>query len=375
MPLVEKKDKINGVHYHFSSCKKFDNQFGNRLATIYGIKMIAYAINVPFTFICRMIKVPIGAAYLMQLNSLEPGPVPRRDGMEYSAEEAWQRFSQGVFPHYTYINLLEQAMQEKGHLFKIGIVTAPFKGDKLRVLPDKAYTSLSELIVTHLIAAIKHEFPEAEASQQPPELDHRVLSAHSASSKGCHTSTFCPYALLARENLGFMYKPVGGQNVWVHNAAISHKDFRLFETPMLNGLVISNNKYWLHKQDPIVRNIDIIQGPIFRFKDKVTKVVTQEREQETKPFVFDPRTVEGKSFEDAEGLQGDGTYLLLHEEFHQGPSGTCTPFVEQKDLIKRLNSDQPGPAPNRNGVQHSVEDVCHECDGLICGWTKMNLDL
>jgi hypothetical protein len=68
----------------------------------------------------------------------------------------------GVFPHYTYINLLEQAMQEKGHLFKIGIVTAPFKGDKLRVLPDKAYTSLSELIVTHLIAAIKHEFPEAE---------------------------------------------------------------------------------------------------------------------------------------------------------------------------------------------------------------------
>jgi hypothetical protein len=69
----------------------------------------------------------------------------------------------------------------------------------------------------------------------------------------------------------------------------------------------------------------------------VTKVVTQEREQETKPFVFDPRTVEGKSFEDAEGLQGDGTYLLLHEEFHQGPSGTCTPFVEQKDLIKRVH--------------------------------------
>jgi hypothetical protein len=76
-----------------------DNQFGNRLATIYGIKMIAYAINVPFAFICRMIKgeSPLGAAYLMQLNSLEPGPVPRRDGMECSAEEAWQRFSQGHF--------------------------------------------------------------------------------------------------------------------------------------------------------------------------------------------------------------------------------------------------------------------------------------
>lgn len=43
--------------------------------------------------------------------------------------------------------------------------------------------------------------------------------------------------------------------------------------------------------------------------------------------------------------------------------------------LMQLNSDQPGPAPNRNGVQHSVEDVCHECDGLICGWTKMNLDL
>jgi hypothetical protein len=47
------------------------------------------------------------------------------DGLyrSYGTNEA-----KGIFPHAhaTYINLLKQAREEKGHLFSIGIVTAPF---------------------------------------------------------------------------------------------------------------------------------------------------------------------------------------------------------------------------------------------------------
>lgn len=55
--------------------------------------------HVPFTFTCGMEEgeSPIGAAYLMQLNSLVPGPVPHRDGVEYTPEEVCQRFCGGRY--------------------------------------------------------------------------------------------------------------------------------------------------------------------------------------------------------------------------------------------------------------------------------------
>jgi hypothetical protein len=316
-----------------------DNMFGNRLATMYGMKMIASAMNVPFTFTCGMVEgeSPLGAAYLMQLITLEPGPGPRRDGVEYSAEEACQRFcwgrwctwysydldlasdsmirdwkylaspqvtsitdyddavihlrlgdglystfgdneGKGVFPHATYINLLKQARQEKGHLFKIGIVTAPFKGDKLRVF-DRGSTSISEAIATDLIDAIKREFAQAEVRlHNSPESTiieslARLVQARKVAICGC--STFCPYALLATEGIGYMYNPVGNQNRWVRNAAERYPNFRLFETPMLNGLMMKNNKTgytmpagrilrWLQVQKPDIGNVDIFEGPVFR---------------------------------------------------------------------------------------------------------------
>ena len=65
------------------------------------------------------------------------------------------------------------------------------------------------------------------------------------------------------------------QNDWIYNAAKSYNDFRLFETPMLNGLVIDNRVTgekldlenvleWIRYQDASVRNIDIQDKPIFR---------------------------------------------------------------------------------------------------------------
>ena len=52
---------------------------------------------------------------------------------------------------------------------------------------------------------------------------------------------------------------------------------------------------------------------------------------------FDMKTVEGKSFEDVDGLQEDGTYLLLHDDFHRGPTEACMPMVEEQDRIKRVH--------------------------------------
>ena len=66
--------------------------FGNRLATLYGMKMIAYAIHKPFTFICGMAKgkKPLGASYYMQLNSNLPGPIPHRNRKQPTAGDLCQ---------------------------------------------------------------------------------------------------------------------------------------------------------------------------------------------------------------------------------------------------------------------------------------------
>lgn len=318
-----------------------DNQFGNRLATIYGMKMISYAMDKPFTFTCGIAEGenPIGDSFLMQLNSFAdaPGPKPHRDGQVYSAEEICQKFcggrfcswycdsldmasdamvadwkylsspnvvalsdhddavihlrlgdglystfgvneGKGIFPHSTYINLLRQAIKEKGHLSSIGIVTAPFKGSMLRSF-DRESTSMSEMIAVDLIKALEAEFPEAQIrlhnSPDSTIIESLARVAHARKVAVCGCSTFCPYALLARENLSFMYNPVGTQNNWVRNAAKWHPEFRLFDTPMLNGLIINNNKNgyvmpkkwvarWLREQDFSVGNIDITKGPIYR---------------------------------------------------------------------------------------------------------------
>ena len=62
-----------------------------------------------------------------------------------------------------------------------------------------------------------------------------------------------------------------GQNQWVKTAAELYPNFRLFETPMLSGLMIFNQKMdgshpvnpvilWVRTQDPNIGNINIVQG-------------------------------------------------------------------------------------------------------------------
>jgi hypothetical protein len=94
----------------------------------------------------------------------------------------------------------------------------------------------------------------------------------------CGCSTFCPYPLLATKGIGYMFGPASTrhrQNDWIYNAAKRYNDFRLFETPMLNGLVIDNRvtgeklnfedvREWLKAQDPNAGNIDIVDRPILR---------------------------------------------------------------------------------------------------------------
>ena len=304
--------------------------FGNRLAVIYGMKMVAYAMNKPFTFSCglREGEEPRGAAYFMKLNTDIPGPVTNRNGEEFTAEQVCRNYcagrwcgwgsdnldiasdamiedwnylaspavvsiedyddalihlrlgdglystvganeSKGVFPHATYVNLLKQAEKEKGRISSIGIVTAPFKGDHLRGF-DKGYTSLSEEIALDLIRALQESFPKAKIRlHNSPESTiieslARLVNAPKVAVCGC--STFCPYAVLATKGIGYIYKPIGGQNIWVRNAAMWNPNLRLFETPMLNGMVIASPGWaldrphiigWMRKQDPLVGNVDV----------------------------------------------------------------------------------------------------------------------
>jgi hypothetical protein len=339
--IVDRKDKVKRIHYHVASCNVFDKMFGNRLGTIYGMKMIANALRIPFEFTCTLTggQRPNGAAYLMNMNSNNDGfgPPPSRDGQEYTAEDVCQRLcsgrfcswnfknldlasddmvsdwkyltdpefipisdhddavihlrlgdglystygqneEKGLFPHGTYINLLKQAQLEKGTFNSIGIVTAPFKGAYLRS-KDAGYTSLSEMIALDLVSALQTEFPQAEVrlhnSPNGTIMESLARTVHARKVAVCGCSTFCPYALLATHGIGFIYNPVGAQNGWVRNAAGRLENIRLFEAPLLNGLVIHNEKTgeklpepqvlgWVRKQDPNVGKIDICTHPIFR---------------------------------------------------------------------------------------------------------------
>eukprot|EP00956_Cyclotella_meneghiniana_P005448 scaffold6849_cov70-Cyclotella_meneghiniana.AAC.7 len=309
--------------------------------------MIAYAMRKPFMFTCGMAEgeSPLGSSYFMQLDSNLPGPIPNRGGKEYTAGDYchichgpfcswnsenldfaadamiadWKYLAspevvpisdyddavihlrlgdglystigdnegKGVFPHATYINLLKQAEEEKGSITSIGIVTAPFKGTIVREF-DKGFTSLSEMIAIDLIQALHTAFPNAQVRLHNSRDDTiisslaRLVRASKVAVCGC--STFCPYATLATDGIGYIYNPhavtedknpAGHQNDWVRNAASWHDNFRLFDTPMLNGLMISNVKtgdsmpedsviQWLREQDPSVGNIDITKAPMFR---------------------------------------------------------------------------------------------------------------
>ncbi|KAL7503496.1 hypothetical protein ACHAWX_000592 [Stephanocyclus meneghinianus] len=339
--ISNQQDRIKRIHYHFASCWKFDHMFGNRLALVYGIKIFANALQKPFTFTCELREgeAPRGAAYLMDLYSQNNaiGPIPRRNGKMYTAEEvcrlcsnsfcSWYDLSldlasdmmisdwtqltrpelvpipnhddalihlrlgdalysaygdnegKGIFPHGTYINLLKQAQEEKGVIGSIGIVTSPFKGSNVRVF-DSGVSSISETIALDLMRVLQAEFPHATIrlhnSPDATIIESQARIVHARKVAICGCSTFCPYALLATEGIGFMYNSIGGENIWVRNAAKKYRNFRLFEAPLLNGLVINNTKSgwmlqhadvlsWMQKQNPNVGNVDIFEAPIFRY--------------------------------------------------------------------------------------------------------------
>lgn len=338
--VIHEKDRIKRIHYHMASCKSFDRMFGNRLGYMYGIRMISNALQKPFTFTCGMAEgeKPNGAVHLMNYYTNHiTGPVPNRNGEEYTVEDICQNICRGmfcnwhtpyldlvsdsmivdwrhltspivvpisdhddavihlrlgdglhssfgtnewkgIFPHAIYINLLMQAQQEKGTINSIGIVTAPFKGSNVRSF-DQGFTSLSEEIALDLVNALQNAFTKAKISihNSPDETIMESLArvVHARKVAVCGCSTFCPYPLLATEGIGFMYNPLGQQNQWVKNAVERYDNIRLFETPMLNGLMISNEKTgwkldhalmmdWVRNQDPNVGNVDIFEAPIFR---------------------------------------------------------------------------------------------------------------
>ncbi|KAL7488685.1 hypothetical protein ACHAW6_015998 [Cyclotella cf. meneghiniana] len=343
--VINDRDSIIRAHYHAGNCKTFDGQFGNRLGWLYGMKIIAYAVQIPIYFTCDLKEgeVANGAAILMNLNSKSDmiGSRPtNNNGEEITVLEAcracggifcswntpeldlasdaiisdWKYLAshslmpiqdhddavihlrlgdalyarnghtedKGLFPHATYIKLLMQAQQERGAISSIGIVTGPFKGSFVRSHYDMTATSKSEMIAMDLLAALQKAFPHAEIrlrnSPDDTIIDSlvRIVNARKVAICGC--STFCPYPLLATKGIGYIYDPGNPrfkQNLWVKNAAERYENIRLFETPLLNGVLIDNHRTgekmadedvlaWLRTQSPDVGNIDIQQPPILR---------------------------------------------------------------------------------------------------------------
>ncbi|KAL3787639.1 hypothetical protein HJC23_011787 [Cyclotella cryptica] len=339
--IINNKNRIKRLHYHAGSCKLFDGQFGNRLGTVYGMKMVANALHVPFHFTCEMNEgeTANGAAFLMNLNSHSDalGPPPKnKNGEELTVEDVCQACGEkfctwhssslalagdamisdwnnladsslvkisdhddavihlrlgdalfaaygrnefkGVFPHATYIKLLKQAQKEMGTITSIGLLTAPFSGSFVRSSYDTHATLKSKTIAMDLLDAIQRAFPHAKVTlhNRPEETIVESLAriVHARKVAICGCSTFCPYPLLATKGIGFMYNQTTGQNLWVKNAAEQYKHFRLFDTPLLNGLVMENRKTgetldlgvvakWMRNQNPDIGNVDITGPPIF----------------------------------------------------------------------------------------------------------------
>ena len=89
MDVINEKEHIMRIHYHYSTCSAFDRQFGNRLAVIYGMKMIAHALGVPFKFTCGVSEgeAANGVAFLVPMvNDDGVGVLPDVDG-QLSAED------------------------------------------------------------------------------------------------------------------------------------------------------------------------------------------------------------------------------------------------------------------------------------------------
>lgn len=356
--LTKHQDRIKRIHYHIESCQEFDGQFGNRLGTFYGLKLAANALRVPSYFTCGSNgREANGAAYLMELNTGNVGPVPVSPftGRELTVEavcelcrekfcnwrtphlalasdimkEDWEYLAssvvdvpdvddavihlrlgdalvakngrnefKGVFPHQTYIDLLNRAQDEKGRIRSIGVVTAPFKGSFVRSHYDSGSTDRSELVAMDLVEALQKAFPRAKVrllnspKQTIVESLVRLVQARKVAICGC--STFCPYPLMATRGIGYVYEPLAGQNQWVKNAAMHHDDYRLFQTPMLNMMVMENSitkerlddldvLAWMRTQDPDVGNIDILSEPIIRNHRKQCSVADRSNDELFRP--------------------------------------------------------------------------------------------
>lgn len=300
--------------------------------------MIADTLKKPFYFTCDAEEgeTANGAAYLMNLNTLSiSGPPPIKDGEEITTAnicslcapfQSCQWFSdslsagadgmrqdwsyltnsdfvpiddlddvaihlrlgdalysfrgdnhnKGLFPSKLYINLIEQAQQEKGPIGSIGIVTAPFKGGLTRGW-DFGMEDLSEKIVLSLAQALQIAFPDAKVNiRNSPEQTimeslARLVNAPKAAVCGC--STFCPQALLATKGIGFLYLPNehAHTNRWVRSLNTSkYENIRLFDAPLLNGLLMDNRAtgeklsdesvlFWMQHQELDVGGISITE--------------------------------------------------------------------------------------------------------------------
>jgi hypothetical protein len=55
------------------------------------------------------------------------------------------------------------------------------------------------------------------------------------------------------------------------------------------------------------------------------------------PITFNPEPILYKHYQEVEGLQEDGTYLLYHDAYRLGPDDNCMSLVEKKDQIKHVH--------------------------------------
>jgi hypothetical protein len=134
------------------------------------------------------------------------------------------------------------------------------------------------MVAMEVMDALQKAFPMAKVrllnSPQQTILESLVCLVQADKISICSCSTFCLYPLMASKGTAYVYQPSNGQNGWAKNAAHHYKNYRLFQAPMLNMMVMENSVTgekldnvdilaWMRAQSPL-GNIDIVTKPIIR---------------------------------------------------------------------------------------------------------------
>lgn len=147
----------------------------------------------------------------------------------------------GLFPHAAYAALLQTAIDQKGPLDTISIVTDTFDEDKVRS-NDKEFTDLSRVVAEDLVRYLSDRFPDSEVVLRNDWETETTVVAYTRLAQAkkiavCGCSTFCPLPVVSVQDdvLAYLYEQQHLNQVFTNYFAETRDNVHLWNAPMLGS--------------------------------------------------------------------------------------------------------------------------------------------